>query len=325
MLHRGGGEVDINGSFFSFFLLYSRATKDATSSSNSFDGTSVPFEQCRGNRFLKCDMCHPFTQATTVGGTWVFSYGANMNESRLRRRGFRTGPLGFVRTILDGHRLTFNHKGFFFDRPSFHPERYLAPIAGGYANVVICAEPGACVHGVALYLTPSDKAILSEQEDGYELVDCVLHKYPSDDGEHLLHGQVYDSLSLSLSLYQSFMPPSTFLGRFGMFSLPEASLSCCRYKANEFASKAGSGTLVRVPTPKYRCLLVNGCRDQGLDSRYHPRADLLSLSLLLLPLSLPTCGRLVGTPTGCGRRYNIMMTEGPTSLSLSSNSSCERR
>ena len=40
-----------------------------------------------------------------------------------------------------------------------------------------------------------------------------------------------------------------------------------RYKANELSVEAGTGILIRVPTPKYRSLLINGCLDQSLDPR----------------------------------------------------------
>ena len=53
--------------------------------------------------------------------TYIFSYGANMSMERVRQRDMV--PTDCVNTILEGYRLTFNHRG-------------------GYANVVPCGIPG---------------------------------------------------------------------------------------------------------------------------------------------------------------------------------------
>uniref|UniRef100_A0A7S1J3A5 gamma-glutamylcyclotransferase n=1 Tax=Eutreptiella gymnastica TaxID=73025 RepID=A0A7S1J3A5_9EUGL len=156
--------------------------------------------------------------------TYIFSYGANMSTERVRQRDMVA--LDCVNTTLEGYRLTFNHRG-------------------GYANVVACDLPGACVHGVALLLSPGDVARLKRAEYGYKLVDCVMTPYkgsgpsspvdgnvgpdPDAEADGVLHGKVFVATNLS---------------------------------------EAPPGMLENRPSTRYMTLLRVGVREHELDPKY---------------------------------------------------------
>ena len=89
----------------------------------------------------------------TSGSSFVFAYGSNMHTADLCRwmsdHGHDASALGVARpAVLDDYALVWNYRS--------------GARKGGAANVQ--PESGACVHGVALAVSPSGLSALDEKE-----------------------------------------------------------------------------------------------------------------------------------------------------------------
>lgn len=133
---------------------------------------------------------------------WYFSFGANLSQSTLKRRGI--SPTNSLPGRVPSHKLSFTNRGYEGVEPRF-------------ADIEIITNNDPCVHGMAHEISEKEMLLLDKFEGegiAYKRIKVLFEEYNTNKESNTSNGD--DKLSISIE-------PKTF-EVFAYTSLPEHKL-----------------------------------------------------------------------------------------------------